>query len=145
MHSSAQFDPQQEAHLGTLRRMTSSSRRAPAPPAAEDSLTYLRVVETITDSGITQQQLAKAVGASVRTVQNWSQGSGTPRGPRMLLLLDIKHIVELLRDTYTDEGIEIWLNSRNRNLDHQRPVDLLQQGRAEDVLAEVERLTGGMG
>lgn len=140
------MDLQHHVHMRRLLLMTSSSRRAPAPPAAaKDSLTYLRVVETITGSGITQQQLAKAVGASVRTVQNWSQGSGTPRGARVNRLLDIKHIVELLRDTYTDEGIEIWLNSRNRNLDHQRPVDLLQQGRAEDVLAEVERLTGGMG
>jgi len=140
-----QFVAQSGAQLGRLLRMTSSTRRVPAPPVTADSLTYLRVVETITDSGITQQQLAKAVGASVRTVQNWSQGSATPRGTRVHRLLDIKHIVELLRDTYTDEGIEIWLNSRNRNLDHQRPVDLLQQGRAEDVLAEVERLTGGMG
>lgn len=115
------------------------------PTGRDGSLTYLHVVESITNSGITQQQLAAAVGVTVRSVQNWTQGTGSPRGTRMTRLLDIRHLIEILGDAYTDEGIEIWLNSRNRNLDHQRPVDLLQEGRFDEVLAEARRLTGGMG
>jgi hypothetical protein len=59
--------------------------------------------------------------------------------------LDVRHIVAALRDVYTSEGVEIWLRSRNRNLEGQRPLDLLAEGRIEEVVQEVEHVTGGMG
>ncbi len=55
---------------------------------------------------------------------------------------DFDDIVEELRTAYTDEGIRIWLNSRNRNLDRQRPIDLLTSGEFDRVLREAERVGG---
>jgi hypothetical protein len=48
----------------------------------------------------------------------------------------------LLDEVYLPEGVQIWLTSRNRNLDMQRPIDLIESD-AERVLAEVHRLVGG--
>jgi transcriptional regulator with XRE-family HTH domain len=109
-----------------------------------DNLTYLRIVEQVTDSGITQKELGSAVGASVRAVQNWASGDAAPSGVRARRLLDVKYIVEELREAYTDEGVQIWLHARNRNLGGQRPIELLITGGVDEVLAEAQRVSGAM-
>jgi transcriptional regulator with XRE-family HTH domain len=106
--------------------------------------TYLRIVEEVSEAGITQVELARAVGASTRTVQNWAAGRTVPTGVKAQRLLDLQYIVRELRTAYTDEGIRIWLNARNRNLGRQRPIDLLTSGEFDRVLAEAERVAGAM-
>ena len=108
------------------------------------SVTYMRVVEKVTNSGITQAELAKAVGAGSRSVQNWASGQNAPRGRSAERLLDLHSIVDLLGDSYTPEGIDIWLHSRNRNLDMRRPIDLLTEGHFDRVLEEAKWVAGGM-
>jgi DNA-binding transcriptional regulator YiaG len=108
------------------------------------SLSYRGVLEILTDVGITQAEMAKAVGASTRTVQNWVSGANPPRGKNAERLLDLHTIVDVLRDSYTPEGIKIWLRSRNLNLDLQRPIDLLLSGEATAVLDEARWVAGGM-
>jgi hypothetical protein len=48
----------------------------------------------------------------------------------------------ILHDTYTFEGRQIWLESRNRNLDMQSPSDLIKAGQHEPVFAEARRVAG---
>lgn len=118
--------------------------RRPSPNQTPDSLTYLRIVDDITRSGITQAELGQAVGASLRTIQNWAAGNATPAGAKVRRLLDIQYIVRELREAYTEEGVEIWLHARNRNLDGRRPIDLLAAGQYDEVLAEAEHVSGAM-
>jgi hypothetical protein len=115
-----------------------------ATSASDNNLTYLRIVEQVTGSGITQEELGSAVGASLRSVQNWASGTAAPRGTSRERLLDVKYIVEELRAAYTDEGIEIWLHARNRNLGGQRPIDLLAEGDVDTVVEEAQRVSGAM-
>jgi DNA-binding transcriptional regulator YiaG len=122
-------------------------RMAKAPSTARErdrNVTYMRIVDDVTGSVITQGELANAVGASVRTVQNWTAGGTTPRGSAAHRLLDVQHIVHQLREVYTDEGVQIWLRSRNRNLGGHRPIELLADDQVDAVLGEVERVLGGM-
>jgi transcriptional regulator with XRE-family HTH domain len=109
-----------------------------------DSLTYLRIVDEITRAGITQRELGQAVGASLRTVQNWAAGAGTPARANIRRLLDVQYILRELREAYTEEGVEIWLHARNRNLAGERPIDLLASGQYDDVLVEAQRVSGAM-
>lgn len=111
---------------------------------APQSLTYIRVIEEVIRTGITQSELGKVVGAGTRSVQNWANGQNAPRGKSVTRLLDLHSIVTVLADTYTDEGIDIWLRARNRNLDMQRPIDLLTAGHFDEVLAEARWVAGGM-
>ena len=113
-----------------------------ASPAG--SLTYLRVVRKVADAGLSQVQIANAVGASLRTVQGWAAGTSTPKGIKAQRLLDLKYLVEELSDGHTEEGIQIWLHARNRNLEGRRPIELLAEGQTDAVVAEVDRITGGM-
>jgi transcriptional regulator with XRE-family HTH domain len=107
-------------------------------------LTFLGIVEDITRSGMTQTELSQAVGASLRTVQNWAAGKGVPASAKVRRLLDVQYIVRELHEVYTGEGIQIWLHARNRNLGSQRPIDLLAAGQYDEVLAEAERLSGAV-
>ncbi len=124
--------------------MTQAKSRRRRPRNEQASPTYLNVIDEVTGSGITQAELGRAVGASVRSVQNWVSGQNPPRGRTAEKLLDLRTIVALLRDSYTDEGINIWLHSRNHNLALQRPIDLLTEGRIEEVLDEARWVAGGM-
>jgi transcriptional regulator with XRE-family HTH domain len=88
-------------------------------------------------------EIGQIAGVGDRAVQNWASGSSKPEGNSRERLLELNYVIEQLADVYTDEGIEIWLHSRQRSLDGQRPLDLLKEGRFEDVLSAVERLAGG--
>ncbi len=118
--------------------------RAGRGPSGAGGPTYLRILEQVTGSGITQQELGHAVGASVRSVQNWASGDAAPRGVKAERLLDVKFIVEELGSVYSEEGIEIWLRARNRNLHGKRPIDLLTAGQIDEVVQEAQRLSGAM-
>jgi DNA-binding transcriptional regulator YiaG len=110
---------------------------------ATGNVSYMRIVEDVTNSGITQADLAKAVGATTRTVQNWTSGAARPRGKSAERLLDVSQIVKALGEVYRDEGIQIWLRSRNRNLGGRRPIELLAAGALDEVLAEVDNIVRG--
>jgi DNA-binding transcriptional regulator YiaG len=121
----------------------SKQARTERPPSAAPE-TYMQVVDDVARSGVTRGELASAVGAAERTVYNWASGHNAPRGQVAERLLDVHAIVDLLSDAYTDEGIDIWLHSRNRNLDMRRPIDLLKEGEAEQVLDQARWVVGGM-
>jgi DNA-binding transcriptional regulator YiaG len=126
---------------------TRTSRNKPRSTKRVDdtaSVTYIRVVEKVTSSGITQAELAKAVGTGSRSVQNWASGQNTPRGRSAQRLLDVHTIVDILSDSYSPEGIDIWFHSRNRNLEMRRPIDLLTEGDFDRVLDEAKWVAGGM-
>lgn len=105
--------------------------------------TFVGIMQEVGSSGLTQAELAKAVGASVRTLQTWAAGTSQPTGVRATRLLDVRLILERLRDIYTEEGIRIWLHSRNSNFGMRRPIELLAQGEIDQVLDEVDSLVGG--
>jgi DNA-binding transcriptional regulator YiaG len=145
-HSKAQHNKkmnrQEDLVSGTTKDGTTG--RTQRHGHAGENLTYLRIVEEVTGSGISQQELGNAVGASVRTVQNWASGEAAPRSGSRERLLDLKYIVEELRSVYTEEGTEIWLHARNRNLGSRRPIDLITAGEVDAVIEEVQRLAGAM-
>ncbi len=123
--------------------MPATSTRAPRAKK-EPSATYVRVVNDVTRAGITQAELALAVGSGPRAVQNWARGLNAPRGETARRLLDVRTVITLLSDSYTDEGIDIWLHSRNRNLDMKRPIDLIVGGGIDKVIDEAKWVAGGM-
>ncbi len=130
--------------VGARRPVEVAAARAGRGPDRGVGLTYPRIVEEVTGSGISQGELGQAVGASLRSVQSWAAGGAAPRGASRERLLDVKYLVEDLQDVYTPEGVQIWLHARNRNLGGRRPMDLLIGGESAAVLEEAQRLSGAM-
>lgn len=103
---------------------------------------YTRVVADAR-RGLTVAEIGDVTKVSERSVQNWAAGRNTPEGKSRDLLLELKYVIDGIADVYEDEGIEIWLHSRQRMLGGQTPLELMRDGRFEEVLDAVDRLAGG--
>jgi len=90
------------------------------------------VVRRLRDYGLTQSAIAKATGATVRSVRNWEATSAIrPRNDERLR--DLREIVLILKETLTEKGVGQWLRARNRTLKGRRPIELLERGQFEAV------------
>lgn len=110
--------------------------------AKSQTLVYTRVVADAR-RGLTTGEIGGITGVSERSVQNWAAGKSKPEGASRDRLLELKYVIEGLADVYEDEGIEIWLHSRQRSLGGQSALDLLRDGRFDEVLDAIDRLAGG--
>jgi DNA-binding transcriptional regulator YiaG len=92
------------------------------------------------DFGLTQTELAHALGVSLRTIQNWERSgeASRSRGVR-----DLEELWDLLKDSVKAVDIPTWLRSANDAFDGRRPIDLLKDGKARDIVVEFRRLQAG--
>ena len=112
-------------------------------PAAD--VMYPRVVGELRGGALSTAEIGVLTGVSERQVQRWAAGSSRPDGDSRARLLELKYVVDQLREVYTEDGVEIWLHGRNRGLAGQRPLALLEAGEFGVVLEAIERLhTGSM-
>lgn len=90
------------------------------------------VVRRLRDYGLTQSAIAKATGATVRSVRNWEATSAIrPRNDERLR--ELREIVLILKETLTEKGVGQWMRARNRTLKARRPIELLERGQFEAV------------
>lgn len=127
---------------GVVRGIGRDSVMASTSAQAADSPLYRHVVADARRA-LTLVEIGQITGVGDRAVQNWARGSSKPEGASKERLLELKYVIEQLSDVYTDEGIDLWLHARQRAFDGRRPLDLLQEGQFEAVLALIERLAGG--
>lgn len=106
------------------------------------TLLYKRVVADARRA-LSTAEIGGVAGVTERSVQNWATGKSTPEGSSRDRLLELKFIVEELSDVFEDEGIEIWLRSRQRSLEGRTPLELMHDGDFQTVLDAIERLAGG--
>ncbi len=110
-------------------------------PAAD--VMYPRVVADLRGSALSTAEIGALTGVSERQVQRWASGTSRPEGDSRSRLLELKYVIDLLREVYTEEGVEIWLHGRNRGLGGKRPLELLEVGQFDVVLEAIERLRVG--
>ncbi len=109
-----------------------------------------QLLQTLNEFGFTDDDIRQALpkDVSLRSIRRWrtEQVPRTKATARWQELDDLRAIVGyLLSDgTYDEAGIIAWLRSRHRDLRLQRPLDLLREGRFEDVLDAAERALGPM-
>lgn len=85
-------------------------------------------------SGVDVANVSKA------TVSRWVTGKAAPQPKTQLVLSDLRYVVDRLAEFYQPEEARIWLYSRNNLLDGERAMDLIHEGRTEEVLTVIERL-----
>lgn len=92
--------------------------------------------------GLTQEEIGRATGVSSRSVRNWEHGTALRQGAEDRLR-ELGAVVEALAPTLAPRGITQWLNAKSTQLDGERALDALGQGRAAAVWGAVDVLTGG--
>jgi DNA-binding transcriptional regulator YiaG len=131
--TSVVFEAKAAAASVLLHLRPSGSRRGLAPSAS-------RTRQLREHFGLTQTELSHALGVSLRTVQNWERAGVAPR-PR--LLRDLEELRTILNESIKAADIPAWLRAENDSFDGERPIDLLKEGRARDIIVEFRRLQAG--
>lgn len=93
--------------------------------------------------GLKGTDIANIADVSTATVSRWSTGKASPQPKTQLVLSDLHYIVGRLQDYYTADEIRTWLFARHPQLGGERAIDLINEGRSEEVLNILERLDSG--
>jgi len=108
-------------------------RYASAMPVA----TALKV-EALSKDFHSQRKLAAALGVSPAQVSRWRRGQGIDSdNAERLDLLEL--VMSSLLRLYEPETAEKWLFGLNPLLRHRRPIDVVRQGRPEELLAAIRQ------
>lgn len=112
------------------------------PPAGRNGAAGQVDVEALRSAfGLTQAQLASAIGVSERTVQNWEAGRVSPQAERRVR--DLVELKEMLDRYIAPDALQQWLISPNETFAGDAPRDWIIEGRARDVLWEFRRMQVG--
>ncbi|MCH7666021.1 MAG: DUF2384 domain-containing protein [Acidobacteria bacterium] len=93
--------------------------------------------------GLRGADIANIVDVSPPTVSRWSTGKGSPSLRTQTMIAELRYVVECLSDLYSPEQTRLWLHTPHPLLDRERAVDLIHEGRTEEVLAVIDRLEAG--
>ena len=93
--------------------------------------------------GLKGTDIANIVGVSTPTVSRWANEKGSPPLETQTVLAELRYVVDRLSDFYTPDEARLWLHSKHALLDHRRAIELIREGRTQDVLAAIERMDAG--
>lgn len=106
---------------------------------------YAERLKLIKDAtSLSREDVAKVVGSKSRTVARWAAGENVPRGTARQRLLDLAAVSQQLEKVMKPEAASAWLHQPNSELDNMRPLDLIEQGRAREVLDLIEAIADGV-
>ena len=89
-------------------------------------------------------EIANVLGLRPETVSRWNQGRAFPQPGAEKTILELEYIVDQLSDFYEPQEARLWLFSRQKLLNGEKPAELIQQGRTEEVLTVINQLRDGV-
>ena len=93
--------------------------------------------------GLKGTDVANIAAVSPATVSRWASGAAFPHPKTQLLISDLRYVVDRLAEFYSPDETRMWLYSRHRLLNGERAIDLIHNGRADEVLTVIESLDDG--
>ena len=99
-------------------------------------------VEALAKDFGSQRRLADALGVSPAQVTRWRRGQGIDsRNAERIDRLELA-MSSLLR-LYEPEAAVAWLSGFNAHLGDRRPIDVIRQGRFDDVMSAINQERSG--
>ena len=83
------------------------------------------------------------MAVSPATVSRWSSGKASPDLHTQTVIAELRFVVDRLHDFYTPEETRFCLHAAHLMLNGERAIDLIDNGRTEEVLAVIEALETG--
>lgn len=90
--------------------------------------------------GLNGTDIANVTDVSKATVSRWRNGTKRPQPSSERIISDLVYVVKRLEDYYTNEEIRFWLYARHSQLEGQRAIDIIHEGRVEDIFRILDRL-----
>lgn len=103
-----------------------------------------KVLKRLKDGGGLQgKDVANIVSVSPATVSRWTSGKATPDLRTQTVIAELRYVVDRLSEFYTPDETRLWLHAGHPMLNGERAIDLINAGRAAEVLAVIESLDAG--
>jgi transcriptional regulator with XRE-family HTH domain len=103
-----------------------------------------KIIENLKEhGGLKGMDVANIASVSPATVSRWVSGKAFPHPKTQLVISDLRYVVDRLAEFYSPDETRMWLYSRHRLLKGERAIDLIHDGRADEVLAVIESLDDG--
>jgi transcriptional regulator with XRE-family HTH domain len=93
--------------------------------------------------GLKGMDVANIAAVSPATVSRWTAGKAFPHPKTQLVISDLRYVVDRLAEFYSPEETRLWLYSKHQLLNGERPIDLIHDNRADEVLTVIESLSEG--
>jgi putative toxin-antitoxin system antitoxin component (TIGR02293 family) len=88
--------------------------------------------------------VARVLGTTVRSGTRWTTTRATPRRETEERLLELKAVVDALRQVLRDEPARLWLRSPAPALDYDKPIELIERGEYRRVIGTILALAEGV-
>lgn len=96
--------------------------------------------EITLQGGLKGTDIANITDVSKATVSRWRAGDIQPQPRNELILSDLHYVVGRLQEFYAPDEIRIWLYALHPQLNSERSIDLIHEGRTVEVLKVIDRL-----
>ena len=93
--------------------------------------------------GLRGTDIANITDVSKATVSRWRNGTAKPQPDNELRISALHYVVGRLQEYYDGDEIRMWLHAPHPQLDGRRAIDLIHEGRADEVLRILNRLDAG--
>jgi uncharacterized protein (DUF2384 family) len=84
------------------------------------------------------------LGTTTRSVTRWTTSGATPRRENEERLLELKAVVDALRQVLREEPARLWLRSPVPALDYDKSIELIERGEYRRVIGAILALTEGV-
>lgn len=102
-------------------------------------------VSTAMDAlGLTDDEVGSIVDASGRSVARWAAGEVVPQRLNKERLLELAYVADSLAEVLPRDHANTWLFTPHRRLNHEKPADLIREGRYREVLSLIEAIADGV-
>jgi putative toxin-antitoxin system antitoxin component (TIGR02293 family) len=88
--------------------------------------------------------VARVVGTSPRSITRWQSARSVPRRGSEERLLELKAVIDLLRDVLREQPARLWLRSPNPDLNYEKPLDVVARGEYQRVIDSIMALAEGV-
>lgn len=120
-----------------MERGRSESRPLLKPAVAVEAEFATRVKGLRGNLGLTQAELAQAVGVGLNTVQRWEAGRGRPRTIALRAVESIEALAGQAKGVLAEGKTGAWLRVRLDSLGGRRPLDVLADPRGVEKVAQL--------
>ncbi len=106
----------------------------------------LHIAQIRRDLDLSRERMARLLDVSAKTIERWEERDALPSSTRLRqMLAQVQEIIDLGRSVYTHEGFSRFLQTPLRAAQGQTPLQLIEQDRAEQVIAALASDYEGLG
>jgi transcriptional regulator with XRE-family HTH domain len=111
---------------------------------SQSNATIRTLDQAQSDLGLSDPEVAEALGVSLETALRWRSARVTPGAEPLRRLRQLSAVATHLNETFVPPGGPRWLRSESNYLGGRRPLDALLAGEFERVEAALEALDSGI-